>query len=298
MKIKIDHYIRVDFNGFSEIVDAVGGVEVEVAGRMYKPSEGINLESGRQILTGKQALGYVRYRDYSEGDIARASVQQQFLKDLADKILQPASLTKIPAFIKIAQRNVETDMGLKDITRVAAWAAAFQAEDIVTQTLPGYFYDVRDGNGYLLMSYWAIDKATAPTLLEGMFAGKQFVTVAQSNNAVKIVGTPAADLSPEPEEEEKEPEEKSSDPPLPADTLPPEAVEPEDIVATEKMDEEKMDEPGEEDTAPAEETAEPGKEEGAPPELMTIEGAPPISQEEMEWQRSRLEPGEASGPAL
>jgi LCP family protein required for cell wall assembly len=62
---KIDYYIEVDFKGFKQIIDTVGGVDINVDQKMYKPSEGINLKPGQQRLDGDGALAFVRYRDYT-----------------------------------------------------------------------------------------------------------------------------------------------------------------------------------------------------------------------------------------
>ncbi len=60
------------------MVDTLGGVDIEVDQRMYKPSEGIDLRPGLQRLDGHDALAFVRYRDYVTGDIERTDHQQQF----------------------------------------------------------------------------------------------------------------------------------------------------------------------------------------------------------------------------
>jgi LCP family protein required for cell wall assembly len=279
LKVKIDYYMRADFQGFSEIIDAIDGVEVDVAERMYKPMEGIDLQSGIQTLNGRQALAYVRYREYSQGDIGRVAVQQQFLKTLAAHVLQPASLTKIPAFVRIARDYVSTDMGLKEMLRLGSWATSFQAGDILTQTLPGYFYDVRDSYGNLLVSYWEVDERQAANLLEGMFAGKSFVTVAQANNTV-IIG-----------------------PLQPAATKPEELAAPKTDIQTPEASAEKLPEGDasdleDSDTVPVNSApgltednlgADPPAAEGTGAEIITLDDAPAISDEELEWQRARLE---------
>ena len=192
MNVHIDHYIEMDFNGFKEIIDAVGGVTVNVAQAMYKPSEGINLQPGMQTLTGTQALAFVRYRDYANGDIERVQAQQSFLKDLAREVLSPASIIKIPTFVQIAYKNVSTDMGIRDMLRLASWAPAFSADEIITQTLPGYFYDERDENGNLTASYWMADKTIATSLLNNMFAGTQVATLIQTQTVTHVNESEAA----------------------------------------------------------------------------------------------------------
>jgi len=76
--IPIDYYVTIDFAGFYKIVDAVGGVDVDVEKRMYyeDPYDElvIDIQPGMQHMNGKTAIQYVRYRD-SEGDIGRIERQ-------------------------------------------------------------------------------------------------------------------------------------------------------------------------------------------------------------------------------
>lgn len=184
MGIKIDYWVEMDFNGFKKIVDTLGGVTITVPQRMYKPSEGIDLQPGTKKLNGSEALAFVRFRDYNMGDIDRTSMQQEFIKALAKEVLQPKTLPKLPKLIKDLNQYVETNMKVTDMLRIASWAPGFSTESIIAQTLPGSFYDEVDENGYLLNSYWQVDKKQIANLLDNMFEGK---TVAVVQNTIKNV---------------------------------------------------------------------------------------------------------------
>ena len=89
--IKIDHYIVIDVHGFTKIIDALGGIDIDVEKRMYYEDpwddDGglyIDLQPGMQHMDGKTAVTYVRYRD-EEGDIGRIRRQQKILS-LSDKV--------------------------------------------------------------------------------------------------------------------------------------------------------------------------------------------------------------------
>lgn len=196
MQTKIDHYIEMDFNGFKQIVDTLGGVTIDVPHRMYKPLEGINLRPGRQKLDGKGALAFVRFRDYVNGDIDRTHQQQVFIKALANEVLQPKTITKLPSLARQLKQYVETDIGFTDMLRMASWAPGFKADSVITQTLPGCFYDEVDGNGRLLKSYWLADEDEATSLLENLFAGKTVAVVKQSPPPA-VVGPPAESGDPD-----------------------------------------------------------------------------------------------------
>ncbi len=172
MDIDIDYYVEADFNGFKDVIDTIGGVTINVPQRMYKPSEGIDLYPGTQKLDGYQALAFVRYRDYEYGDIERTSYQQEFLIALADELLQPKTITKLPALIKEVKSFVKTDLGLTQMLKMASWAPGFTSASIITQTLPGYFHDVYNDEGIMEQSYWVADREEAARLIDNLFEGK------------------------------------------------------------------------------------------------------------------------------
>lgn len=169
---KIDYYMEIDFQGFKDIIDTVGGITINVDQRMYKPTEDIDLQPGVQKLNGYDALAYVRFRGYLNGDIDRTKHQQEFLKALGKELLQPATLVKLPTIIREARTEVRTNLSLTDMLKIATWAPGFSNENIIAQTLPGYFADTRDAEGVLTASYWVADRTIASTLLAKMLAGE------------------------------------------------------------------------------------------------------------------------------
>lgn len=169
---KVDYYVQMDFKGFAAIVDAIGGVNINVEERMYKPSEGIDLQPGQQLLDGEQALGFVRYRDYVMGDIDRTKHQQAFLKALGKELLKPKNIVKLPSLARVVNKNIDTNLGLTDMLKMASWAKGFNSSSITAQTLPGYFLDKRDAEGTLVASYWIADQKKTDGLIEKMLAGQ------------------------------------------------------------------------------------------------------------------------------
>ncbi len=114
--IPIDYTVSVNFRGFMRMVDAVGGITVDVDKRMrysdpYDDDGGleIDLYPGVQKLNGRTAIEYVRYRD-EEGDIGRVARQQKFLKALFQEMATPQILSKLPELIKEFSSTVKTDM--------------------------------------------------------------------------------------------------------------------------------------------------------------------------------------------
>ena len=119
--VKLNNYVVVDFQGFKGLVDAVGGVDINVEKRMYyyDPYDGfeIDLRPGMQHMDGKTAMQYVRYRD-EEGDIGRIRRQQKFLMALYRHIASKNIIAKIPGVSKQIMSMVKTDLSLKEMVEL------------------------------------------------------------------------------------------------------------------------------------------------------------------------------------
>lgn len=172
--ITIDYYVKTDIDGLKEIVDAVGGVGIEVERDMhYTDRRGgvkIRLKKGHRHLDGDQALQYVRFRHDRYGDVGyeivdgkrvaagRVVRQQKFLRALARQMLQRQNLAKLPSLLAEVYDNgyVETNMSLKDIKELVEIARDVLPEDMEMETLPGEPQVIGGG------SYWIPDtKETA-----------------------------------------------------------------------------------------------------------------------------------------
>jgi len=141
--ISIDHYVKINFDALVEIVDAVGGVEVDVPQNMYWDMSDtgditINLKKGLQTLDGEKALQLVRFRRYADGDVGRIQVQQLFLKALAEKVLSTESIVKnLGDYIEVMYKNVKTDVTLADALKYANYIKKVDMDKISMETLPG-----------------------------------------------------------------------------------------------------------------------------------------------------------------
>ncbi len=169
--VQIPYYVKTNFNGFKEIVDTLGGVNIEVEKRMYNPAEEIDLKPGQQKLDGYDALGYVRYRHDALGDITRTERQQKFLTALAREMLQARTIIKLPKLIPQLMTAVDTNLKVGDAIFLARVASNLDSNNIVTATLPGVFYNYKGG------SYWKVDEAKAKVILNDLFAGLKVATV-------------------------------------------------------------------------------------------------------------------------
>ncbi|MFJ8648981.1 LCP family protein [Streptomyces sp. NPDC093546] len=143
-RIRVDHHMVIDFRGFKDMVDAVGGVRVCVTEPIDDPDARIKLKPGAQTLRGEQALGYVRARKSlgNGSDTERMDRQQQFLGALVNKVqsngvlLNPARLYPV---LDAATKSITTDPGLdslKDLYDLARALRSVPTEKVQFLTVP------------------------------------------------------------------------------------------------------------------------------------------------------------------
>jgi LCP family protein required for cell wall assembly len=135
--IDIDNYIRLDFNGFHQIIDAVGGITVDVPYRIYDPNYptmnygtmAITFEPGKQHLNGERALIYARTR-HQDDDYRRAERQQQVIIAFAQKAVIPIYW---PALLQAIIQNVDTNLSPIDVLRAlpSVMGGLFNVEQFV-----------------------------------------------------------------------------------------------------------------------------------------------------------------------
>jgi anionic cell wall polymer biosynthesis LytR-Cps2A-Psr (LCP) family protein len=114
--------VVLDFGGTREIVDALGGITINVEEPIETEQDGefFSIPAGTQELTGAQALAYVRYRGGPTADIGRIGRQQRFLQALAGEVSSPENLPRLPASARALWSNVETNMNPFEAARFAA----------------------------------------------------------------------------------------------------------------------------------------------------------------------------------
>jgi LCP family protein required for cell wall assembly len=135
--IRIHHFARINFRGFEDIVDAVGGVMVDVE-RTIKDDEyptedygvmRLFIPPGPQHMDGRTALQYARSR-HSENDFGRARRQQRVLMALRDRGLQLNILPKVPSLIGLVQKAIQTDVGVTDMLALARLGTEIERDRI------------------------------------------------------------------------------------------------------------------------------------------------------------------------
>jgi LCP family protein required for cell wall assembly len=128
--VPVQYYLRVDFSGFRDVVDIMGGVIVDVE-QPVKDDEypgddysyrRIYIAPGPQMMNGEAALEYARSR-HSENDFGRARRQQRVIVAMRDRALQLNMLPRAPQLLSVAQRAVSTDIPATDLLALARLAS-------------------------------------------------------------------------------------------------------------------------------------------------------------------------------
>jgi LCP family protein required for cell wall assembly len=147
--VKVDHWVVVDFNGFKDMVDAIGGVEVCVPHAIDDDRYQMHLEAGTQEIRGQAALDYVRVRHgFGDGsDIGRMKRQQTFIASMAARVVSAGTLTRVDRLVKFldaATSSLALDTGVGNVMSLAKLGNQFRTiglENIEFVTVPWEAYE-------------------------------------------------------------------------------------------------------------------------------------------------------------
>jgi len=194
------NWVTLDLRGFITLVDALpsGGVYFNVPVRMWyaDPYQDllIDLQPGYQLLTGYQAMQLVRYRSYVEGDIQRIRVQHDFLRALADQLLQASNILLVDDLIRIFMSSVETDLSPANLGWFARQFLYLNQEDIRFHSVDNTIANINDSvngisyvtlyvepwlqliNGYFNPFTWIIEEEDLEILTRDPETGNFFTT--------------------------------------------------------------------------------------------------------------------------
>ena len=185
--VSIAHYASVNFDGLTDLVDALGGVDVEVDERIEDEDAGdIVIEAGQQHLNGEAALVFARSRAYFDGDYSRVANQRKLIAAIIDKLMtKPAS--EMVNMISAASHCATTDM---DVASIQALAKQLRSGDstptIYSATLPSSTATI-DG-----ISYVIADPQGVAEMMKLTDAGEDPSTVATASSVEQQAAAAAA----------------------------------------------------------------------------------------------------------
>lgn len=178
LNLDVDYYVKVDYQIVQDLVDSIGGVEIDVPRNMeYKeldptaPPLNINIKKGLQVLDGKNSHDFLRWRNnndmtrgYSMGDIGRIEAQQYFMKELIKQTLKPKNIFKLPKLAETYFKNVETNIPKSIILKSAMSANKIDVENMKTATVPGEFLTLKG------TAYWKYHSEETEKIVEEIFS--------------------------------------------------------------------------------------------------------------------------------
>ncbi len=183
LNIPIPHYIAVNLSGLINLIDELGGVTVNVERRMYYVDYAgglyINLRPGQQKLSGKDAMGYLRYRS-DGGDFYRIKRHQKFLQALADEMLKNENRLRSPKLFMTLLSYLNTNLSSKDTLGLClGLRAAHESDRVHMATLPGYDMMV-DG-----IYYWKPDQIKMQEIVKKYINNRETALLSLTNRAYR-----------------------------------------------------------------------------------------------------------------
>ncbi|AFY55466.1 transcriptional attenuator, LytR family [Rivularia sp. PCC 7116] len=167
--IDIHGYVRINVLGVGKLIDALGGVTVNVPKDLKYQDDSqhlyINLKAGEQHLDGDKALQLLRFRNDGRGDIGRIERQQLVMQALIQQALNPATLARSPVIIGTIKDNIDTNLNLDSLLTLVNFGVQTNRSDIEMFTLPGRVSNGREYNA----SYWLPDEEGIDELMVRYF---------------------------------------------------------------------------------------------------------------------------------
>ena len=151
--VDIFHYVEVDFSGLEQVVDALGGVTVNIPEDIAAGNGGVEFSAGEQVLNGEEALAYARERyNVTGGDVGRAQAQRQIVEGIVRKILA-SSPVDMPGLISQLASCVSTDLSIADIVSYAMELRdSSDGMTLYSAAAPSYALE-QDGVSYVATMY-------------------------------------------------------------------------------------------------------------------------------------------------
>ncbi|MBE9068380.1 LCP family protein [Leptolyngbya cf. ectocarpi LEGE 11479] len=152
--VAIDRYVRINVQGVEKLIDALGGVTVNVPKDMKYQDDSqhlyINLKAGRQTLDGDQALQFLRFRYDNHGDIGRVQRQQTMMRAVIEQTLNPATIARLPKILSVIQSHVDTNLSVEELVALVGYGSQTSRSDVQMLMLPGNFSSPAEYE----LSYW------------------------------------------------------------------------------------------------------------------------------------------------
>jgi LCP family protein required for cell wall assembly len=152
--VGIDRYVTINVQGVQALIDALGGVTVNVPKDMKYQDDSqhlyVNLKAGKQHLNGEQALQLLRFRNDELGDIGRVQRQQMVMRALSEQALNPVTLARLPKILGVIKSHIDTNLSVEELFALVGFATSIDRSNMQMLIMPGEYGDI----GTYGTSYW------------------------------------------------------------------------------------------------------------------------------------------------
>ncbi|MEL6350543.1 MAG: LCP family protein [Cyanobacteria bacterium J06627_28] len=167
--VAIDRYMRINVQGVEKLIDALGGVDIDVPQDMKYQDDSqhlyINLKAGPQRLDGDKAMQFLRFRYDDNGDIGRVQRQQMMMRALTEQALNPTTIARLPKILSVIQSHVDTNLSVEELVALVGYGSQRERSDVQMLMLPGDFSNYDDYD----LSYWIPNYSEIDIMAEQYF---------------------------------------------------------------------------------------------------------------------------------
>lgn len=167
--VGIDRYVTVNIQGIKSLVDALGGITINVPKDMKYTDESqhlyIDLKAGKQRLNGEQIVHYLLYRHDDLGDIGRVQRQQLLMRAFVEEQVNVGLLSRLPKILSVIQSHLDTNLSIEELVALAGFATQTDRAGVQMLMVPGKFSDPKDYKA----SFWLPDQNGIETMVAEHF---------------------------------------------------------------------------------------------------------------------------------
>jgi len=167
--VGIDRYVTVNVQGIKSLVDALGGITINVPKDMKYTDESqhlyIDLKAGKQNLNGEQIVQYLLYRHDELGDIGRVQRQQLLMRAFVEQEVNVGLLSRMPKILSVIQSHLDTNLSIEELVALAGFSTQIDRAGVQMLMVPGKFSDTKDYKA----SFWLPDQNAIETMVAQHF---------------------------------------------------------------------------------------------------------------------------------
>jgi LCP family protein required for cell wall assembly len=201
--VPVHYYVRLNFVGFEQIIDRIGGIEIDVPFTIHDtlyPGPDFSyttfhIDAGHHLLDGATALKYARTRQGGgDGDFTRMRRQQQVILAIRDRVLSlpnlPQLIPQLPQLYRDMGDSLETDIPTSVMFTLARWGQQIQRDRIRMETIDRRMtYDMRTADGRAVLVY---DREKARPIVEALFSDPTPEATVSGTSQVELLETEEA----------------------------------------------------------------------------------------------------------